>query len=180
MHEVLFRESRFRYPRAPSEGPLGSRPDTHSQARLRGVGQLTQSAHTNTVQVWPAHAVEYSCTLEASRARGGLSLRAIPLHMIRDYPLLSSSHFWATIYPHSPPIFTLKKVRNIGGGVFVRAPPPATTSRERACVGQTGRFAVGRYSTWCRASAAPPATADREKVCVGQTGRFAVGRCSAS
>ena len=34
MHEVLFRESRFRYPRAPSEGPLGSRPDTHSQAIL--------------------------------------------------------------------------------------------------------------------------------------------------
>ena len=32
MHEVLFRESRFRYTRAPSEGPLGSRPDTHSQA----------------------------------------------------------------------------------------------------------------------------------------------------
>ena len=81
MHEVLFRESRFRYPRAPSEGPLGSRPDTHSQARLRGVGQLTQSAHTNTVQVWPAHAVEYSCTLEASSEREAACLSELSLYI---------------------------------------------------------------------------------------------------
>ena len=64
--------------------------------------------------------------------------------------------------------------------MFVRGAPTATTSRKRACVGQTGRFAVGRCSTWCSASAAPTATADRERICVVQKGRFAVGRCSAS
>jgi hypothetical protein len=45
MHEVLFRESRFRYPRAPSEGPLGSRPDTHSQAWASSHSQRTRTLY---------------------------------------------------------------------------------------------------------------------------------------
>ena len=80
MHEVLFRESRFRYPRAPSEGPLGSRPDTHSQARIEAWAS-SDSQRTRTLYKFGLRTQSSTAVLSKPAEREAACLSELSLYI---------------------------------------------------------------------------------------------------